>query len=464
MKKYIKILLILIMMMAIYVKADVSSVGIVPNYTTVLKGDIIKFDLGNDYLWDEAMVVSNYDEDTDKYEYQMTAENNYLGIPIYIVVDSDIFEIDISENKVPNSNYIFEDYKKTNNGDKTIYEFDLVLKDIKDQSNDSYNGLIDNILVSNLKLKVNENAESGTYYIETIQTDDFDSEYGADGYVVEKLPITIIDSEGDNTLNKFTLKTNSYGVAKNTDIEINVENKVNEIPYYGEINVSNLYCNNRCKVNGIGSDVYYDDEAKNLTYTVKYDNGKEDTFVIKNELDKATIDYKWAANYTKSVVIIDNGKMENSKELMNKIASSIENFKIAYDGFYYDYTKLNDTDKKILSNLSTSFDNLDEPYIFVIDDKNIVYSHHGNISDDELNNIQSEVTKKYNEELNNQDSRTISNCDDGVCTLPTEEQFNLVDFIKDNFMYVVICLSIIIIILILIITLINKKKRRENIL
>ena len=156
---------IVMMCFAINVKADVSALGVIPNYTTVNKGDTITLSLGNDYLWDESMVVSDYDEEKDKYEYQMTAENNYMAIPMYIIVDSDVFELDISENKVPNSNYIFEDYKKTTNGDKTIYEFNFEFKSLKDEEGNAYDGKIDNIFVSNLKLKVKENDLPGTYFI-----------------------------------------------------------------------------------------------------------------------------------------------------------------------------------------------------------------------------------------------------------------------------------------------------------
>ena len=73
------------------------------------------------------MIVSNYDEDEEEHELVKTADGTYLVEPIFIVVNTDVFDLDITDNKLMDDNYLFTDYKKTTYGDKTVYEFDFEL-------------------------------------------------------------------------------------------------------------------------------------------------------------------------------------------------------------------------------------------------------------------------------------------------------------------------------------------------
>lgn len=446
---------IVMMCFAINVKADVSALGVIPNYTTVNKGDTITLSLGNDYLWDESMVVSDYDEEKDKYEYQMTAENNYMAIPMYIIVDSDVFELDISENKVPNSNYIFEDYKKTTNGDKTIYEFNFEFKSLKDEEGNAYDGKIDNIFVSNLKLKVKENALPGTYFIETISTNDLEEDYyNSSSYVVDRLPITIL---GNNAKTEYTLKTISDGVINKNNYDITLKKGINNALYYGEIDYTNLSCSKKCLVNGIGSDVYYDDEAKYLKYKVTYEDKTTEEYTVVNDIAKASIDTKWAINFSKTILVIGNSKINKDKLDIDNIAKTIRNFDDGCDKLIYDYDKLNDIDKDILSNLNKDFSNLDDPYIYIIYDNKVLYDHHGYLTQDEINNIQKEIDKKQSESTTTESLKGHF-CEDSNCY---EEEQPL--DISEYYMYIVIGMSILIVILILVVTIIKKKKNNTNI-
>ncbi len=457
MRKALKVFIILFAFMAISVKADYNAIGVVADYTTVYKGDTINLKLGNDYLWDESFMLDNYDEEKEEYIFVKTAEGKYLAESIYIVVDNG-FELSIDENKVPNKNYTFADYKKTDLGNKTAYEFVFELDKLNDESDKNhYDGVINNILVDNLKLKVSDDIEDGVYYIETFYSSNFDEDYDNDALLGDKLPISVID-KNNNSNNKMSIKTSSDGYIKNKDyaLDLSAGNKYNAA-LYGDIAESNIICNSKCLVTGIGTDGYIKDDIKEYKYVVTYENGKKEEYVIKNSLDKASIKYNWADKYGKFIVIISNDNADTYSSLADKIAGSINNFNDGYEKFLYSYSKLNDVDKEILSNLNDSFD-LSEPYIYIIDDGKIIYDNHGLLTDEEVNNVQTEITRRYNEELNKNRDQEISNCTDNSCQINRDEEgINL----KDYYMYIVIGISVFIILLILLITIIRKKSNRE---
>jgi len=464
MKKYVKLLLFMLLVVTVNVKADYSSTGVVVNNTTVYKGDTINLKLGNDYMWDGSLVASNFDEDEKKIEYVKTADNTYLVEPIYIVVDSNIFELNIDENKLQDDNYIFTDFKKITYNDKNVYEFDFELKKLRDVDNDStlYDGVIDHILLSNLKLKVNDEAQAGTYNIEVLRAIDFYDEYESEINDVESLPITIIDNGKENSLKNYTLQTISDGLVDTSAYNLNVEKNEYDLMIYGDVVTSNLSCNTRCNVSGIGSDVYRKRNVTELKYNIKYENGKTDTFVVNNRLNKASIVYNWANSFSKSIIIISNSSYNNANDLAQSIAANITYFEGGFETNIYNYDELNDIDKEILSKLNKSFTNLDKPYIYVVDDGKVLYEHQGELSEEELSNLQSEINVKRRENYASNNSE-ITNCDDETCKNNDTDKKDLKDILKNNVMYLVIMFSVLIILIILLITIIKKNKKRENI-
>ncbi len=463
MKKYIKYLLLFVLFLAIRVKADYSSTGIVPNYTTIPRGDTITFSIGNDYLWDENLILRDSEDDTDLIgELVKNEEGNYLAEPIYVVVDEDVFDIDISENKVKDSNYILVDYKKRSiDGSKKVYEFDFEIKELgeSDDVNDGYDGVIDNIMVSNLKLNVSEDAKPGVYFIEVFRSYDFDDTYENDTYVKEYLPITVLDNdENEKGISKFTINTVSSGLIEKKEYNIDIEeDKFNyEKLYLGDIDYTNISCNSKCLVKGIGSDVYYDDEAKDFKYTVKYADNTEEKYTISNLRNKISINYTWAVDYGRSIIYISKD-ISTADSTIDKMLNYMPNFNNGYERYIYDYNKLNEYDKEVLSSLN---ENIDDTYIYVIDGNKIVYEHKGDLLDEEYDNIQEEITRRT--ELNNIDSSKISNCTDGKCSLENkDENIDIISLIKDNYMHIVIGLSVLIIILLLLITIIKKSKKNN---
>ncbi len=456
-KKVFKILFVFLLMFAINVKADYTFSGVDIDYTSVYRGDKINFSLGNDYVWDHSIVISNYDEDEDKYEYVKTEEGKYLAEPIFVIVDNDAFEIDITDNKVPNSNYIFADYKSTTDGNKNIYEFDFELNDLKEINENEYDGKIDNILVKNLVLKVKDEAEYGTYFIEVLRTSDFEEDYNDEDRVRSLLPITIIDDESkEDSISEIEVSSNSNGISGSISkvVEATKDKNSYELLFFNDtIDYTNVICNSKCKVTHIGNDAYIEDEAKSYNYKVTYESGKSEKYTVTNLLDKANIKCPWLMDFSKSVIIVGKD-LGNTDELINSIASSVANYEDGFEKFVYDYNGLNDTDKELLKYLKDDFGELEEPYIFVVEDNKIVYEHQGYLEDEELSNLSKEIIKNKNgvEKVD----ETISSCDNGTCNINEEnEEFN----IKDYYMYIVIILSIIVIILILVITMIKKNKK-----
>ena len=459
-KRIIKLLFVFLFMFAINVKADYLGVGVTTDYTTVNKGDKINLSLGTDFIWDEALAMSNYDEDDDKYEYVKTEEGKYIAEPIFIVVDSDVFEIDISNNKVPNSNYSFADYKKSEEGDKTVYEFDLELNEIQSQDKKGYNGEVNNILVSNLILKVNANAEDGTYFIETFRTDDFDKYYNDEDYVRDILPINVIgSSQKDKSISTISISYSTDGIAKEDISEVDVEKNINtyDMLYFADyIKYANVFCNTKCKVTNVGSDVYIGDDRKELNFKITYADGTTEKYKVTNLLDKASINTEWLYDFSKTIIIVGN-KIENAEELANKVAASVNSYQDGFNKIIINYEETNDTDKKLLEYLNRKFIDLDNPYIYVVEDNKIIYEHHGYLTEEEHSNLSNDIIK--NKSGITTSNTTISNCDNGKCSIETEENgFNL----KDNYMVIVIGLSVIIILLIILITLI-KKSKNENV-
>ena len=463
MKKYIRLLIVMLLFVAINVKADYSSPGVVVNYTTVHKGDTIDLKLGNDFKWDESMIVSNYDEDEEEHELVKTADGTYLVEPIFIVVNTDMFDLDITDNKLMDDNYLFTDYKKTTYGDKTVYEFDFELKKIREDDEADYDGEIDHILLSNLKLKVNENAPVGTYYIETIRTTDFYEDYTAEEVYSEKLPISIIDEDtNEKSIKSYSLNTVSGGLVDKGEFNFDVDKNNYELLYFGEVSNSNIVCNTKCLVKGIGSGVYFNDEEKDLKYTIKFDD-KTENFTVTNLKNKASIKSNWADNYSKSIIIVSNSSYTNAEELAKRVDSAINDYDGSYETNIYYYDKLNDTDKEILSYLNKSFDDLDKPYVYVIEDGKIIYNHQGEIEETEVSNVQKTINENR-EELINKSNSKLTDCDGSTCTINKDENLDLEAFIKENYMLVVIGLSVIIILLILLITIIKKSKNKEEII
>ncbi len=460
MRKALKVFIILFAFMAISVKADYNAIGVVADYTTVYRGDTINLKLGNDYLWDESFMLDNYDEEKEEYIFVKTAEGKYLAESIYIVVDNGL-ELSIDENKVPNKNYTFADYKKTDLGNKTAYEFVFELDKLNDESEKNhYDGVINNILVDNLKLKVSDDIEDGVYYIETFYSSNFDEDYDNDALLGDKLPISVID-KNNNSNNKMSIKTSSDGYIKNKDyaLDLSAGNKYN-VALYGDIAESNIICNSKCLVTGIGTDGYIKDDIKEYKYVVTYENGKKEEYVIKNSLDKASIKYNWADKYGKFIVIISNDNADTYSSLADKIAGSINNFNDGYEKFLYSYSKLNDVDKEILLNLNESFTELNEPYIYVIDDGKIVYENHGIPKDEEINKIQEKIDE--NNRAKNNNTSNMSTCSGDACNISSNDKLDLMTFISENYMVVVIGLSVIVILLILLITIVKKSKNHEE--
>ena len=462
MKRYIKVLLVMLLFITISVKADYTPSGVIPSYTTVFKGDTIDLKLGNEFEWDESMVVSNFNEDTNDYDLVKTADNTYLVEPIFIVVDSDVFELNIDENKLVDSNYIFTDYKKTTYKDKNVYEFDFELKKVREDS-PYYEGGINQILLSGLKLKTNENADIGTYYIEVLRSTDFYEDYEDDSHVITRLPISVISE--DSNEKSFYLKTISTGLIDEKEYKFDISEKNYELLFFGEIESSNLICNKRCLVNGIGTSTYTKIDTHELTkidkieYSIKYEDGTKDSLTITNKRNKATIDNDWADNFSKSIIIVGEGEQDYN-DLFKNIASKIDSFEGGFEKYYYDYSKLNDVDKEILSNLNESFTELNEPYIYVIDDGKIVYENHGIPKDEEINKIQEKIDE--NNRAKNNNTSNMSTCSGDVCNISSNDKLDLMTFISENYMVVVIGLSVIVILLILLITIVKKSKNHEE--
>lgn len=456
-KRLFKILFIFLLMFAINVKADYMFTGIDVDYTTVYGGDKINFSLGNDYVWDKSIVISNYDEDTDEYEYVKTEEGKYIVEPIFIIVDNDAFEIDISNNKVVNSNYNFVDYKSTTDGNKNIYEFDFELNSLRDEDGNEYDGKIDDILVKNLVLNVKPLAEYGTYFIEVLRTSDFEEDYNDEDRVRSVIPVTVIDSKlKEDSISEITVKSNSNGISGTIDKSADITKDKNnyELLFFNDtIDYTNVVCNSRCKVTHIGNEAYIEDEAKSYNYKVTYESGKSEKYTVTNILDKANIKCPWLMDFSKSVIIVGKD-LGNTDELINSIASSVANYEDGFEKFVYDYNGLNDTDKELLKYLKDDFGELEEPYIFVVEDNKVIYEHQGYLKDEELSNLSKEIIKSKNGV--EKPGETITNCDDGTCNINEEKnEFN----IKDYYMYIVIILSILIIIFILTITVIKKNKK-----
>jgi hypothetical protein len=139
------------------------------------------------------------------------------------------------------------------------------------------------------------------------------------------------------------------------------------------------------------------------------------------------------------------------------VAASVNSYQDGFDKLIINYEETNDVDKELLKYLNRKFVDLDDPYIYVVEDNNVIYEHHGYLTDEEHSNLSNDIIKNKSG-ITNTDT-TISNCDNGKCSIESEESgFNL----KDNYMVIVIGLSVIIILLIILITLI-KKSKNENV-
>ena len=382
MKKIIKLLFVFMLFYAFEVKADYNAFLVDSEYTTVVSGDEFKLKAGFDTVWDESVVKDDN-------------QNNELH-DFYIAFDSRAFDVNLDNIKYENSNYETSEhtyYTEEQKGYMTVYTFyNIFAKELLDSEDNMYDGKIDNLVLSNILVKVKDDV-TGVYNIETGHSETYDKNEEP-----EVLPITIISKESSNKVDNITLKCNSLGLANSKTYDIKVEDnkKTYEIGYYHEnfksgtslCDYINVSCSSKCKVDNIGSEFYQDNSAdviKEYNINVKYLDNKKDNYVVKNEFYNASIDFGWAYNGANYILIItsSNNEQISYKEL-------IKDNKDFYTELIYNYDKLNDIDKKILKDvLDQDIDkySFEDAHIYIINDGKILYNSNTKLSEEELLNI-----------------------------------------------------------------------------
>ncbi|MDD6272881.1 MAG: hypothetical protein PUA90_05210 [bacterium] len=462
-KIYILLIGIIIMFNSIIVKADVTAPLIDVNYNNVYKGDVLDLKIGFDYKWFDGIV--KHDEN---YDYIEGEEYSYKAQEFAIKYDPLIFDINLDSMIFEDEDYYFIDYDEYNDGSNTFIIFNLDIKrDFHDADYDgSYDGKIDDLVFSNIKLKVKDDVELGKYFIET-------GYYNLDEKELfhnEKYPITIINhEENENTISNISFYTYMFEPKESEKYILNIEpNKYNyEIRLFKKNNNLDIYtkCNSKCKISGIGSDFYnlieevkLDDNNEYINYIidVEYEDGTKEKYIIHDYYSRSTLySCPWTNDlHSEAIVIIGHSsyasQISNYVEKFNQYISNTYLLPVNY----YEFDTLNDVDREIILLLKEGIDVSTKPYIAYLEEKKIVYEYSDFINNDSDFEL---IVNKGNNNSQNQENNEQEEDNN-----TKEEKNTIYDFISKNLKSIIITSILLILILIIIIISIKNKKLKNK--
>lgn len=267
MKKSLKTIITFLLLMGFYVcnvKADSYNLFMAdPEFTTVLKGDTINLRVGFDGFWNKFYLDDIEDKEV----------KNKLN-PFYITYNSNVFDIDLSNIKLPKNGYDMSKYyynysDNKQKGERTIFFSNVYITDELKRDDDEEtsvnDGGIDNTVFDNIKLKVKDNAKEGIYYLTTGYADKDDL------LVSETIPISIISKNTEPAgITKLSYHKHDIKLEKDKkDYMISVLDTLVDDLYDEEV-AYNAVCNYRCKAYNIGT----------RAYTLESDNGKDEIYIV----------------------------------------------------------------------------------------------------------------------------------------------------------------------------------------
>ena len=419
--KFFKFILFIILFFNLtIIEADTALPFIDTDYNTVYRGDIIELKIGLDCKDFNTMVSK--ETGATLYGYKMHT--------IYFDYDNTVFDVDLRNLKIEDDDYILIDYFEKKYEDRTLVYFDFDIKrdyrteeEIKYYYNDedtSYSYLIDNLIISNIKLKVKNNVESATYYLSASKCDynPLGCEYSSsEGW---QYFISVIDEKNvEESIDNITFKTQRY--YENSDvqtktIDIQPGKYDYEVSFFQLSNNLDVFanCNSRCKISGIGG-IYYlsrvpvnfrpyeEPEYWNYEFSVKYSSGKTAKYTVMDRFSKASIS-TYAMFDDSDYYILGNSSYEENilgyEDKFKSIYLEMHPWTSSAKIFYYNYDELNDVDKEILSLIKSDIDVSSKPLIFYVSSGKLIYEHQGFIeSDEDWKKIMIEVSELTNHHI-----------------------------------------------------------------
>ncbi len=488
--KIIKILfgLLFVIFNCNFVKADANVVMVDTNYNTAYRNDDLDMKIGFDYSWFEGIVL--YDDDTndgyaegDRFQYKMN--------PFYISYDNTAMDIELQNMEIPNENYVLINYYEKTIEDKTILFFEFDIKEyfdqiINEEYDSTYNGIIDDIILKNIKLKISPDAYYGTYFIE--------SGYGSYGdyendenYFINNYPISIINNKkNEKTINNIITYR---GIESQPYETVSIEVEPNKKNYNAIIRTEYadeaIYtmCNTKCKIRGIGSHSYiYRDINQNtqeFTYNfeVEYDSSEKEKYTIINDYESKIIDAECLLSQdTDCIVIIGNSTYGEGKVYFDKIKDYYEKNNSYYNKiYYYEYDKLKEVDKQILHYVDYTINPSVAPHIYKLNGNGYTtYSYTGFILENKWSDFMKKIEESYvpekNEEKpqNNLNIKDLmdSSLEEKMDELEIKYKFNnFENFVINNSLIIISVLggiSFFIFVIIIVFLLKNKKIKKQN--
>lgn len=301
----------------IRVLADQEPLVIDTDYTTVYKGDEINLSIGYPIQKDDLFV-----EELNN-EYVEGRIDKYKGSTIIFAVEKDKFEVDFT-NATAGDNFVFYDFadKKNINNLKTSKEYSyyliyLDLKSVREKGDkvsdtyfyDKYNGKnIGDILLSNIILKVKDDAKIGTSfihvdyydYIRDMENEEETSYKDRDvfEYFDTLYPINIIEEnkiKNDKIIIESDIKTYEKELSKDV--------KELEQIWSGErIEYINYVCSKRCHASNVAANTVIEYNIQTIPFLKfnidYYDNTKREIIINASN---------WYKDIENLLVIADSG-------------------------------------------------------------------------------------------------------------------------------------------------------------
>lgn len=475
MKKLIKCLLFFVLIVGyVKVKADPPfTVGIDTDYTTVYPGDEINVSIGLDYAWDEGLKVYEKDKNTGEYHYLIGDNNYYLVRDIQLIFDKKIFSIDLSKMEIADDNFILRETDDFISDGRIVYQFSLYMKDIRDNEvdDDYLDGIINDVLLKNIILTVNKNAQPGAYHIEVAFSDE--SEYAKNtksidwsNIFISKYPITIIPSSSNSkSIGRVYFTTENNNAIHSENYEYIPTNNKNEYTaLFTDIEYINISCNSRCKVSNLGQTAA-DRANKVNTFKITYNDNSTAKYKIINEYYDTSIDDSWINHRGPYIIVLFEDEPKNSDELLDDLESAVNKRFIEYhyeDQLHlwkFKYSNLNEADKKLLYKFTK---NDSKSYIYVL----YYGTKYFNVNSANENSIKALINKinnndftDYIEEDNNENNNNIVDVVDTA-----SNQKNVINLLLDNIYYIVLIgVGLICIIVLVIVLLVSKRKIEKDI-
>lgn len=354
MKKSLKTIITFLLLMGFYVcnvKADSYNLFMAdPEFTTVLKGDTINLRVGFDGFWNKFYLDDIEDKEV----------KNKLN-PFYITYNSNVFDIDLSNIKLPKDGYDMSKYyynysDNKQKGERTIFFSNVYITDELKRDDDEetsvIDGGIDNTVFDNIKLKVKDNAKEGIYYLTTGYADKDDL------LVSETIPISIISKNTEPAgITKLSYHKHDIKLEKDKkDYMISVLDTLVDGLYDEEV-AYNAVCNYRCKAYNIGTRAYTleSDNGKDEIYIV-YDNKNQDLYTIDHERRHLSFGFNWYdtlkhddSNY---IFSISNAYfLDEVPSYKESVKDHLSDSEEKYLELHYDYKELNEIEKKVIKDL-----------------------------------------------------------------------------------------------------------------